>query len=171
MSYVIAYVLLNVLAPLVPHPKVRALYLRLLGARIGRGVRIENVRFVQIQGRIAHLECEDHAFIGSGVTLDLTAPIRLGRCAIVAPGCTLMTHQDFGHFNGGELSRLFPKVAEAVTIGDHAVVGCDTTVLAGSTIEHHTLIGAKSLVTGHLPPHSLCLGIPARVVRRFDAPC
>ena len=168
MTYVIKYILLNVLGSAIPHPKLRSQYLKLLGATIGRNVRIENVRFIQIQGRIANLQCADNVFIGSNVTIDLSEKVSLGLNSIVAPGCTLITHRDFGDFNGNPLAKLFPRMYAPITIGDNVVVGADTTVLAGATIERFTVVGAKSLVLGALPGNALFAGIPARLVRRLD---
>jgi acetyltransferase-like isoleucine patch superfamily enzyme len=168
MSYVIKYILLNVLGPLIPHPKLRSWYLRLLGAKVGRRVRIENVRFIQIQGEIANLQCAHDAFIRSGVTIDLSARLSIGRHAIVSPGCSLITHQDFGEFNGNALARHYPKTYAPIVIGDNVVIGSDTTVLAGTEIESFTVVGAKSLVRGRLAGNSLFVGAPARFVRRLS---
>lgn len=171
MGYVIKYILLNVLGPLVPHPKLRSHYLRLLGVKIGRRVRIENVRFIQIQGRISNLQCADDVFIGSGVTIDLSARLSLGLRSIVSPGCSLITHQDFGHFNGNATARLYPRKCSPITIGDDVVIGCDSTVLAGTEVESFTVIGARSLLRGHVPGNSLFAGTPARFVRKLEVEC
>lgn len=167
MTYVIKYILLNVFGAAIPHPKLRARYLKLLGATIGKNVRIENVRFIQIQGLIANLECADNVFIGSNATIDLSDRVSLGANTIIAPGCTLMTHRDFGDFNGNPIAQLFPRMQAPIAIGDNVVVGCDTTVLAGATIETFTVIGAKSLVLGAIPGNSLFVGSPARFVRKL----
>ena len=168
MSYVVKYVLLNILVPLIPHPKMRSRCLRLLGAKIGCGVRIENVRFIQVQGRISNFECADGVFIGSGVTIDLSARLSIGLHSIVSPGCSLITHQDFGDFNGNAVARLYPRKYSPVTIGDNVVIGCDTTVLAGSEIEGFAVVGAKSLVRGRIPFNSLFAGAPARFIRKLE---
>ena len=86
------YFLLNILCQLVPHPKIRRGYLRMIGAKIGRNVRIENVRFIQIQKSITNLHCEDDVFIGSGVILNLSERLFIGRSSVIAPDCTILTH-------------------------------------------------------------------------------
>jgi acetyltransferase-like isoleucine patch superfamily enzyme len=48
-------------------------------------------------------------------------------------------------------------------IGDYVWVASDVTVLRGVTIGEHSVIGARSLVTSDIPPHSLAFGSPARV--------
>jgi acetyltransferase-like isoleucine patch superfamily enzyme len=135
------------------------------------GTAFENVRFIQIQGRISNLQCADDVFIGSGVTIDLSAHLSLGLHSIVSPGCSLITHQDFGDFNGNAIARLYPQKHSPITIGDDVVIGCDTTVLAGAEIESFTVIGAKSLVRGHVPGNSLFTGTPARFVRKLKDGC
>ena len=38
-------------------------------------------------------------------------------------------------------------------------------ILKGSHIEAGSIVGAGSIVTGHVPPNSLAVGNPARVIR------
>lgn len=57
---------------------------------------------------------------------------------------------------------------QAVSIGDGSWLGYGTVVLPGATIGKHVTIGANSVVTGHIPDYSVAVGVPARVVRRFD---
>jgi maltose O-acetyltransferase len=47
-------------------------------------------------------------------------------------------------------------------IGEHAWVAADCTILKGVTVGAHSVIGARSIVTGDVPPHTLALGQPAR---------
>jgi acetyltransferase-like isoleucine patch superfamily enzyme len=162
------YVLLNVLGPALPHPKLRATFLRLLGATIGAGVRIEQVRFIQIQEPISNLQCGDGVFIGSGVTLDLSAPLVLDDRVIIGPNCSLLTHQDFGSFNASGLSKLYPKKYAAVHIGHDVAIGCGSTVLAGTIIKPLAMIGAMSLVHGTIEGSALYVGLPARLVKQLE---
>jgi len=46
-------------------------------------------------------------------------------------------------------------------IGDHCWVASDVTVLRGVEIGEQSVIGARSLVTKSMPPHTLALGVPA----------
>jgi lipopolysaccharide O-acetyltransferase len=54
-----------------------------------------------------------------------------------------------------------------VEIGDGAWIGENVVILPGSRIGHGAAIGANSVVNGDIPPFSLALGSPARVIRRF----
>jgi acetyltransferase-like isoleucine patch superfamily enzyme len=57
-----------------------------------------------------------------------------------------------------------------VTIGDGSWLGHGTVVLPGATIGRHVVIGANSVVTGHIPDRTVAAGVPARVIKHIDAP-
>lgn len=56
-----------------------------------------------------------------------------------------------------------------VSIGAGSWLGHGSIVLPGARIGRHVVIGAGSVVTGEIPDHSVAVGVPARVVRRYDA--
>ena len=64
-----------------------------------------------------------------------------------------------------DLDAEHPEVMAPVTIGDYAWVASDVTVLRGVTIGEHAVIGARSLVTRDVPPHTLAFGSPATRAR------
>jgi gamma-carbonic anhydrase len=58
-------------------------------------------------------------------------------------------------------------IVHACKVGDEVLVGMGAVILDGSVIGRQSLIGAKALVTQgtKIPPGSLVLGAPAKVVR------
>ena len=50
---------------------------------------------------------------------------------------------------------------EPVTIGEHCWIASDVTVLRGVVIGEQSVIGARSIVTRSMPPHTLAIGSPA----------
>jgi serine acetyltransferase len=57
----------------------------------------------------------------------------------------------------------------AVVIGDGSWLGYGAVVLPGVTIGKHCVIGANSVVTSNIPDFSVAVGVPARVIRRYEA--
>ena len=57
----------------------------------------------------------------------------------------------------------------ACTLEDECLVGMGASILDGAIIGAQSLIGARTLVTEHarIPPGSLVLGIPGKVVRQL----
>lgn len=59
--------------------------------------------------------------------------------------------------------------ATGITIGDGAWLGAGCIVLDGVTVGEGAVIGAGAVVTKDVPPYSVALGVPARVVRDYAA--
>ena len=55
--------------------------------------------------------------------------------------------------------------AQGIVIEDNCWIGAGAIVLDGVTIGRGTCVGAGTVVTKSLPPHSLAVGVPARVIR------
>jgi len=53
-------------------------------------------------------------------------------------------------------------------IGKGAWIGQNACVLAGSYIGERSIIGAGSIVNGCIPPYSIAVGAPARVVKQYN---
>ena len=60
-------------------------------------------------------------------------------------------------------------IVHACTIGDQALVGMGSVILDGAVIGEQSLVGAGAVVTPgtRIPPGSLVLGAPAKVVRQL----
>lgn len=71
----------------------------------------------------------------------------------------------------GELVTIgHSAVVHACTVKDEVLVGMGAIILDGAVIGERSIIGANALVTGgmEVPPGSLVLGSPAKVVRRLS---
>ena len=71
------------------------------------------------------------------------------------------------HVNGVWLNALdgYPVTYEGVTLGKSVSLPWRVFVMPGTTIGDGTVIGANSLVSGNIPPSSLAVGSPAKVIR------
>ncbi|WP_419866247.1 DapH/DapD/GlmU-related protein [Ornithinimicrobium cerasi] len=52
-----------------------------------------------------------------------------------------------------------------IVIGDNVWIGSNVTVLAGVTLGANAVVAAASVVTKDVPPDTVVVGTPARVVR------
>lgn len=109
------------------------------------------------------------ATVGPGCVLVAQCAINAG--ARVGRGVIVNTCASVGHdVEVGD----FAHVAPGVNLTGHCVIGAGAFIAAGSTviprvrIGEGTVVGAHSLVVRDLPPHTMCVGHPARVIRRLD---
>lgn len=79
---------------------------------------------------------------------------------MIAAQCYIID-TDHGTAAGTHIRNQQNKVAP-VEIGEDVWIAANSTVLRGSRIEDGAVIGAKSLVKGHVQANSISVGIPAR---------
>jgi len=131
---------------------------------LGAGVRLApNVSFANGE-RIA---IGAHSHVGARSSLwagDSTGRITLGHHALLGPE-VFITASDY-QFEPGIPVMDQPKNERDVVIGDEVWLGARVFVVAGVHIGDHCIVGAGSVVTKSLPPDSIAVGNPARVVGR-----
>lgn len=57
---------------------------------------------------------------------------------------------------------------QPVTIGDYCWIGFDSIILPGVTLGEGVVVGCRAVVTEDVPPYSVVVGHPARVVRQLQ---
>lgn len=73
-----------------------------------------------------------------------------------------------GYSDATKNSSVQPLIIKETIIEEEAHIGANSVVLAGVRIGRRSQIGAGSVVTKDIPPFSIALGNPARVVKKFD---
>jgi carbonic anhydrase/acetyltransferase-like protein (isoleucine patch superfamily) len=98
-----------------------------------------------------------------------TDTIRIGPRTNVQDGAVI--HVDAGApcLIGAGVTIGHRAVVHGALVEDDVLIGIGAIVLSGARIGHDCIIGAGSLVTGRsvIPPRSLVLGLPGRVVRQL----
>ena len=57
---------------------------------------------------------------------------------------------------------------KCVIVEDDVWIGANSVILPGVSIGKHSVVAAGSVVTRDVPPYSVCVGNPARVVKQYD---
>ncbi|MEB2778193.1 acyltransferase [Algoriphagus sp. D3-2-R+10] len=67
------------------------------------------------------------------------------------------------------ISRQLPfSTSSPVIIEDNVWIGFDSVVLPGTFIGRGSIIGSKSIVSGHIPEYSVVVGNPAKIIKQLD---
>ncbi len=117
-----------------------------------RGVKIHNVRNVRIL---------------ANVVIDTLYPelVEMEEYSSISRGSVILAHWVTTEFLREKIGGpYFGKVH----IGKGVSIGVNVTVLPGVTIGEGSIIGAGSVVTRSIPPYSIAVGNPAKVIRTID---
>src|SRR5487761_408647 len=138
----------------------------------GGTIRIGS-RFV-IRGRVAACELSanrdaqlligDRVFLNQGVVIAAKESIEIGDDSLIGDFSAIYDS------NWHQLDPSHPDKPRPVTIGKNVWLGSGVLVLPGSSIGDHTVVAARSVVKGSLPPRVLAAGNPAVVVRQLEIP-
>lgn len=74
-----------------------------------------------------------------------------------------------GYQDGSKNSSVQPLDIKPVVIEEEAHIGANSVVVAGVRIGRRVQVGAGSVVTKDIPPFSVAVGNPARVIKRYNA--
>lgn len=93
--------------------------------------------------------------------------IVVGHHTNIQDNAVLHLADDFPCLVGNYVTVGHSAIVHACTVGDEVLIGMGAVVLDGAVVGKQSLIGAKALVTqgARIPPGSLVLGAPAKVVR------
>ena len=105
-------------------------------------------------------------YLGEDVIIDLLYPREVVIGDFVDIGDRSMI---YAHERGPPLLRkLYPRRIKRVTIGKGSWIGNNVMILPGVSIGKYCVVGGSSVVTKNIPPFSLAVGTPARVVRSIS---
>ena len=117
------FVLATAVMSWLPHPRWRAWWLRILGASVGRGVRLHPCRFINHELGFANLRIGQGVYIGADCLIDLAGPLEIGDRATISARCVLITHVDPGQSHGNPLTRRYPPSRLGCRVGADTWLG------------------------------------------------
>ncbi len=142
--------------------------LRANGATIGQRVRFRSPLVIHNSDReprrcYKQLEVGDDCYFGRELFLDLQDKIVIEDHVTVSHRVMILTHTDAGT---SPLKDEFIATDQApVIIRRGAYIGANVTVLQGVEIGESSVVGAGAVVTRSVPPASVAVGVPARIIK------
>jgi acetyltransferase-like isoleucine patch superfamily enzyme len=142
------------------------------GFTAGRGLRIDALGRTETKGFLlrigADVRVNDYVHIGA------IESVSIGNRVLIASKVFITDHDHGAYGRGGLHSD--PHVAPndrqlssaPVVIEDDVWLGEFVAVLAGAKIGRGSIIGTMSTVIGDIPPYSIAVGSPARVIKRYN---
>lgn len=113
------------------------------------------------------LRIGDRCSIGRGNHVVAHRCVVLGDDVMTGPNCYVTDQNHVYADPTVPIAQQWPA-DDPVHIGDGSWLGAGAIVLPGSHLGRNTVVGAGSVVRGTFPDHSVLVGAPATVVRRYE---
>lgn len=94
------------------------------------------------------------------------AKVTFGDNVFIGPNCGFYTPE---HPIDAQTRNLGLEYARPIKVGNNVWIGGGVTVLSGVTIGDNVVIGAGSVVTKDVPPNTLAVGNPCKVIKELAA--
>jgi len=110
----------------------------------------------------------ERTWIGAFVLLDGLGGLTIGKGCDIGSFSSIITHSTAKRCVTEREYNVIDK--RPTVIEDHCFLGMNVTILMGSRIGHHSIVAAGTVVLEDtiIPPYSLVVGQPARVVRSLE---
>ena len=110
-------------------------------------------------------EIGEGTWIGAFTLIDGLGGLKIGRGCNISSGAQILSHSTARRC---VTERQYPSIDyKATEIGEFVFIGANAVVQMGARVGHHSVIGAGAVVLEDavIPPYSLAVGVPARIVR------
>ena len=89
--------------------------------------------------------------------------VTIGKNVLIGPNCGIYAAT---HPTDKKLRLDKLEFAKPITVCDNVWIGGSVVILAGVTIGQNSVIGAGSVVTKDIPPDSIAVGNPCKVIKK-----
>lgn len=156
----------------------------------GSGVSIRNVEFISLGNNVfldnsvvlqlseehehygskkPKVIIEDKVTIGLGTMISAAKYILIKNNVLISQNCFIGDHDHEYKDINVPIRFQGLKNVRPVIINEGAWIGANVTVCSGVTIGKNAVVGANSVVKDNIPDYAVAAGVPAKVIKRFNA--
>lgn len=137
---------------------------------IGRGATVQKYTWLfaaPLDGHTPSLTIGEGSEIGESNHIAAVRCVTIGRRVLTAKGVYISDNLHGFEVVGIPIMDQPVRFKGPVTIGDGAWIGENACVI-GASVGKNSVIGANAVVTQDVPDFSVAVGVPARVIKRYN---
>ena len=134
---------------------------------IGKNARIEAVTQYAGVAYAPRIIIGDNVCINQNFHCTCAQLVSIGNGTSITANCGI-----FDIIHPYEDVLVNPREAEIrvlpIKIGKDCLIGMNSVILPGTELGDHCVVGANSVVSGSFPNYSVLVGVPAKIIKRYD---
>jgi len=139
------------------------------GIVLGQGVRLKYGVYLDGEGPEGYIHIGKNVYIGTGCCLHGHKGLEIGDDCLLSQNITITP---YSHKFDDLKKPIYTQggYSRKITIGKDCYIGKNVCILYSADIGEGSVIGAGSVVVRRVPPYSVAVGNPAKVIRKRGFP-
>ena len=140
---------------------------------IGRGFSANSGLLMEALTERSNIQIGDNVFCNKNFHVGCIDSITISSDVLIGSNCIVTDHNHgiyFGDSQSAASEKQINKLlhGQPVYIGSNVWIGDMVVILPGVTIGENSIVGAHSVVTKSIPKNSIAVGVPARVIKKYN---
>jgi len=134
---------------------------------IGKKVRILPGARIEVVSKNASIVFRDNISIGQNLHITSGSNLEIGKNTLILESVMITNiDHEYQEINKHILDQ--PLIIKETQIGENCFIGYGAVIQAGTILGKQCIVGANAVVRGHFKDYSVIVGVPAKVVKRYD---
>ena len=134
---------------------------------IGKRVRIFPGIRLEVINKVAKLQIQENVAIGQNVHITCGKNVIIGKNTLLTENIMITDiDHDYKELNTPILKQ--ENICKETVIGQNCFIGFGAVIQAGTKLGKHCIVGSNAVVRGEFPDYCVIVGIPARIIKRYD---
>lgn len=136
------------------------------GITIGSRVTLKDRVYLDTENAdVGYIKIDDKVYIGTGTTLFGHVGLEIGEYSLLAQNITITPYSHIFEDPDTPIIKQGGNM-DKVVIGRDCYLGMNVTVLYSANIGEGSVVGSAAVVVKDIPPYSVAVGNPAKVIRQ-----
>lgn len=141
--------------------------------KVGKNCRFGRYSTIELFNSDSELSIGDGFRSNSYLHIGVQSSVVIGKNVLVASGVYISDHSHGAYSNFESSDPFIAPVhrqlfAAPIVIGDNVWLGEKVAILPGVRVGNGVIVGAGAVVTKDIPDYSIVVGVPAKVIKRYD---
>lgn len=134
---------------------------------IGKRVRIFPNARIEVIDKNSSIVFEDNISIGQNFHITSGGNLLIGKNTTFAENI-MVTNIDHDYQEIDKHILKQKHIINETKIGENCFIGYGAVIQAGTILGKQCIVGANAVVRGHFPDYCVIVGVPAKIVKRYD---
>ena len=137
------------------------------GITLAEGARLKYGVYLDTENAEGYITIGKRVYVGTGCCLHAHLGLEIGDESLLAQNITITP---YSHKFDDPLKTIISQggISRKIRIGRDCYLGMNVSVLWSADIGDGSVIGSGSVVVKPIPPYSVAIGVPAKVIRKRD---